>query len=346
MALETECDYELGHVIQKNVLGTISRALHFDTAKLIVVRTLEYSGISEVQLDARYKFVKKWVNKVREIESENLIDFLLVDKNKEAWAVNIAMEFVPGGSLTNIVKYFGSFKEKLVQIYVAQTLQGLKALHENNLIHGDLKLNNLFVDDVGTVKLGDFGFMKQTFLLEDPEDSPESFQYLLSPLLNSETNTPPEIFQWSEYTLDDSFDVWCLGLVIYEMLSGKSLFGIFQNHQDKLFTYLKGLKEVPPIKLKISKYWRDFLKRWLQPDPNERATVDELLEHPFITFSEKDLRSSKEASNLISFFSIAASQLSDVSPPNESNTDSQNIQSLNKDKYLAESTSVREPSCK
>ena len=118
------------------------------------------------------------------------------------------MEFVPGGSLTNILKYFGSFKEKLVKIYITQLLQGLKELHDNEIVHGDLKLNNIFVDDIGTIKLGDFGFMKQTFVLEEPDEDPSVFEYLMCPLINSEMNTPPEIFQVAGYELDKSYDVW------------------------------------------------------------------------------------------------------------------------------------------
>lgn len=103
------------------------------------------------------------------------------------------MEFVPGGSLQNILKYFGTFKEKLAKIYVLQILDGLCCLHGNGFLHGDLKLSNILVDDVGVVKLADFAFLKQTFLLEQPDEPPEAFRSIITPLINSEGNVTPEM---------------------------------------------------------------------------------------------------------------------------------------------------------
>ena len=118
------------------------------------------------------------------------------------------MEFVPGGCLQNILKYFGTFKEKLVKIYVLQILDGLHSLHGHGIIHGDLKLSNVLVDDQGIVKLADFAFLKQTFLLELPNEPPEAFRSLISPLLNSEGIVTPEMCKQDFYQPDPSFDIW------------------------------------------------------------------------------------------------------------------------------------------
>jgi len=123
---------------------------------------------------------------LKEVESENVVDYILADKDNTTCSINVAMEFVPGGSLQNILKYFGTFKEKLVKIYVIQILGGLINLHSNGIIHGDLKLSNSLIDDAGVVKLADFAFLKQTFLLEQPDEPLEAFQNIISPLLNSE----------------------------------------------------------------------------------------------------------------------------------------------------------------
>lgn len=160
------------------------------------------------------------------------------------------MEFVPGGSLRNILKYFGTFKEKLVKIYVIQILNGLLALHANGIIHGDVKLTNALVDDMGVVKLADFAFLKQTFMLEAEGEPPEAFQQIITPLLNSEGNLTPEMCRQERYIPDPSFDMWCLGLVVYEMLAGRALFSIFEGHEDKLQGFLKELDEPPAIDIK------------------------------------------------------------------------------------------------
>ena len=73
------------------------------------------------------------------------------------------MEFVPGGSLRFILNNFVKFKEKLIRSYTKQILEGLKSLHEKSIFHGDIKWSNLLIDDLGIVKLSDFGFIKQVF---------------------------------------------------------------------------------------------------------------------------------------------------------------------------------------
>lgn len=154
--------------------------------------------------------------------------------------------------MNKILRYFGTFKERLVKIYALQILRGLEALHSNDIVHGDLKLSNTFVDDIGVIKLADFGFMKQTFVLESEGEDIESFRYITCPLLNSESQVPPELCKSTSYNIEPSYDIWCFGLVIYEMLTGSSLFNLFEKHLEGLYLYLKGLDEVPPLKIKIS----------------------------------------------------------------------------------------------
>lgn len=75
-----------------------------------------------------------------------------------------------GGSLRHLLDYFVSFKENLVKNYVIQILNGLKILHTIS-IHGDLKNSNLFVDELGVLKLSDLGCIKKSLepeLLDQP----------------------------------------------------------------------------------------------------------------------------------------------------------------------------------
>jgi len=61
------------------------------------------------------------------------------------------------------------------------------------------------------------------------------------------------------YQPDPSFDIWCLGLIVYEMLAGKPLFSIFERHEDNLHSFLRELEEPPAIDIKCTKSCRDFL---------------------------------------------------------------------------------------
>lgn len=125
------------------------------------------------------------------------------------------------------------------------------------------------------------------------------------------------------------------------MIVGESLLEEFMNDSDQLLDYLADLKVTPEFEIDMTTSCRDFLSKCLNPDPKERATIDELLSHKFLEMDEKEMYQSREASNFISFFSILASQNSSTDPkkasmaiPNETAmsmckvTDSQ--QTLNK----------------
>ncbi|CAI2383495.1 unnamed protein product [Moneuplotes crassus] len=307
---DNEKEYDLGNVITMNQTGKISRALHFNTAKLIIVRTLEYSSLSEDQLRARLDYIQENLDLLSEIKSPNIIEFICADQDYENCSINVGMEFVPGGSLQNILKYFGTFKEKLAKIYIIQILDGLHNLHNNGFLHGDLKLSNVLVDDVGIVKLADFAFLKQTFLLEQADEPPEAFRSIITPLIHSEGIITPEMCKQDFYHPDSSFDIWCLGLILYEMLAGRPLFSIFEGQEEKLHSFLKELDEPPIIDINCSKMCQDFLYCCLCADHTKRATAEDLLNHPFLSLSTEERRESQDASNFISFFSIVASQAS------------------------------------
>jgi len=130
------------------------------------------------------------------------------------------MEYVPGGSLKAILEYFCSFKENLIKIYSQQILNALAILHSRNMIHGDLKLENIMVDDLGTLKLSDFGFLKRTLITTEKykiyEDwinekfvaNNQDYETVSIPMVNSELSTPPEVLQKSDYKINSSYDIW------------------------------------------------------------------------------------------------------------------------------------------
>ena len=80
--------------------------------------------------------------------------------------LNIFLEYVPGGSVTALLRNYGAFEEPLVKNFVRQILCGLDYLHERDIIHRDIKGANILVDNKGGVKISDFGISKK---VEDSE---------------------------------------------------------------------------------------------------------------------------------------------------------------------------------
>lgn len=91
---------------------------------------------------------------------------LLKDSSVDKQYLNIFLEYVPGGSITTLLKNYGAFEESLVKLWVKQMLMGLNYLHEKGIIHRDIKGANILVDNRGGIKISDFGISKK---IEDGE---------------------------------------------------------------------------------------------------------------------------------------------------------------------------------
>jgi NIMA (never in mitosis gene a)-related kinase len=118
------------------------------------------------------------------------------------------MEFADGGDLYQKIlenqQRNSNIPEREIWQMVGQMISGLKALHDKNILHRDLKCANIFLNRDGTVKLGDLNVSKVA-------------KY--GGLLFTQTGTPyyasPEV--WKDQPYDNKSDIWSLGCMIYEM---------------------------------------------------------------------------------------------------------------------------------
>lgn len=123
------------------------------------------------------------------------------------------MEFVNGGELFFHLNKANKFTEERAKFYAAEILLAVEYLHSQGIVYRDLKPENILLDREGHVKLTDFGLAKDN--LHDTDGRTESFcgttEYLA-----------PEIIKEKSYGV--SVDIYCLGLVLYEMMTGHNPF--------------------------------------------------------------------------------------------------------------------------
>ena len=189
---------------------------------------------------------------------------------KSAHSLYIILEYCENGSLHSICKNFGKFPENLVSLYMAQVLQGLLFLHEQGVIHRDIKGANILTTKEGLVKLADFGVAtKQTGLAE-----------------GSVVGTPywmaPEVIVLSGATT--ASDIWSLGCTVIELLDGKPPYHKLAP-MPALFRIVND--DHPPLPEGASPLVRDFLMQCFQKDPNLRVSAKKLLKHPWIVSTKK-----------------------------------------------------------
>lgn len=163
--------------------------------------------------------------------------------------------------------------EKEAKHLFRQIATAVKFMKDNNILHRDLKPGNLFLTEDMQVKVGDFGCSAKLKSREERRNSQ----------LGTPNYLPPEIYLRKEYNF--SCDVWSIGCILYMLLVGKTPFESTSTKQ----TYRRILKLAYVIPEVLSKEAKDLLKKILVLDPDERITIEQILEHPFLKEEHKEL---------------------------------------------------------
>lgn len=155
-----------------------------------------------------------------------------------------------------------------LQRLVAELVYAVKSCHSKNIAHCDIKPSNFLVDEYGRVKITDFGLAT-----ECPKDNPFcSLRSGTMPFM------APELFGMDDYNPLAS-DIWSLGVTIYNIVTGKYPFS-----SDDDITFVSQIEMgVYNSDLIRDPYLRNLIERCLVVDPTKRATIDELVSHPYFT---------------------------------------------------------------
>lgn len=177
---------------------------------------------------------------------------------------NLFMEYAPKGTLSDAVRNGNGMEEAMVGFYARQILLGLNYLHLNGIVHCDLKGQNVLVTEQGA-KISDFGCARRV---------EEELVISGTPAFMA-----PEVARGEEQGF--ASDVWALGCTLLEMITGKMPWQGFSDPAAVL--YRIGFSgDVPEIPDYVSEQGKDFLRKCLKRDPNERWSVVELLGHEFV----------------------------------------------------------------
>lgn len=196
----------------------------------------------------------------------------------------ILIEFCAGGAVDAVMlELERPLTESQIQVVCRQTLEALNYLHDNKIIHRDLKAGNILFTLDGDIKLADFGVSAKNTRTIQRRDSFIGTPYWMAPeVVMCETS--------KDRPYDYKADVWSLGITLIEMAEIEP-----PHHElNPMRVLLKIAKSEPPTLAQPSRWssnFKDFLKKCLEKNVDSRWTTSQLLQHPFVTVdSNKPIR--------------------------------------------------------
>ncbi|KAE8661120.1 PRA1 family protein A2 isoform 2 [Hibiscus syriacus] len=197
--------------------------------------------------------------------------------------IHLVLEYCKGGDLSMYVTRHGSVPEATAKHFMQQLAAGLQVLRDNNLIHRDLKPQNLLLttnDGNAVLKIADFGFARSL----QPKGLAET-------LCGSPLYMAPEIMQLQKY--DAKADLWSVGAILFQLVTGKTPFT--GNNQIQLLQNILKSTDLhfPAENDYLTADCKDLCQKLLRRNPVERFTFEEFFNHPFLSRGppEKSLRS-------------------------------------------------------
>ncbi len=262
IALEGGVIYQLGNCIGSGQFGEVYRALNLDSGQMVAIKRISIDGRTETEVqDLMHE-----VNLLKSLRDNSIVRYEGFYKDSDY--MNIVIEYVENGSLLHTLRTFGSFPEKLTASYTIKILEGLQYLHDQHVVHCDLKAANILTTKNGNIKLTDFGVSLnlQTVKKAGTEE------------INGTPNwLSPEVIQLKG--VSPAADIWALGCTIIEMLTGYPPYsGI--NTMSAMFRIVED--KHPPLPEGCSLELVDLLLQVFQREPINRPSAKALNYHAWI----------------------------------------------------------------
>lgn len=263
----------LGKTIGAGSMGKVKLARKEDGSEQVACKIVPRGSTEEHQTraDKERADQSKEIRTAREAAIVTLLNHPHIcgmrDVVRTSYHWYMLFEYVNGGQMLDYIISHGKLKEKQARKFSRQIASALDYCHRNSIVHRDLKIENILISKTGDIKIIDFG-LSNLF-------SPRGY---LKTFCGSLYFAAPELLQARAYT-GPEVDIWSFGIVLYVLVCGKVPFD--DQSMPALHAKIKkGLVDYPSW---LSSECKHLMSRMLVTDPKQRATMQEVMNHPWMT---------------------------------------------------------------
>ncbi|XP_061689390.1 serine/threonine-protein kinase Nek4 isoform X2 [Syngnathoides biaculeatus] len=257
-------NYIFIRVVGKGSYGEVNLVKHRTDRKQYVIKKLNLTTSSKRER----RGAEQEAQLLSQLRHPNIVTY------RESWEgtdlqLYIVMGFCEGGDLYHRLKQQKGelLPERQVVEWFVQIAMALQYLHERNILHRDLKTQNIFLTKTNIIKVGDLGIAR---VLENQND-------MASTLIGTPYYMSPELFSNKPY--NHKSDVWALGCCVYEMSTLKHAFNA-KDMNSLVYRIVEG--RLPQMPSKYDPQLGELIKSMLCKRPDDRPDVKLILRHPYI----------------------------------------------------------------
>ncbi|XP_031958374.1 mitogen-activated protein kinase kinase kinase 4 isoform X7 [Corvus moneduloides] len=259
--------WQRGNKIGEGQYGKVYTCISVDTGELMAMKEIRFQPND-------HKTIKETADELKIFEGikhPNLVRYFGVELHREE--MYIFMEYCDEGTLEEVSKL--GLQEHVIRLYSKQITIAINVLHEHGIVHRDIKGANIFLTSSGLIKLGDFGCSVKL------KNNTQTMPGEVNSTLGTAAYMAPEVITRAKGEGHGrAADIWSLGCVVIEMVTGKRPWHEYEHNFQIM--YKVGMGHKPPIPDKVSPEGKDFLCHCLESDPKMRWTASQLLDHPFV----------------------------------------------------------------
>ncbi|CAD8155950.1 unnamed protein product [Paramecium pentaurelia] len=241
--------------------GCVKLARDRQTGLLYAMKIIEKQGVSIENLKREIRIQKK----LQHPHVIQLFEFFEDDQN-----VYLILEYAENGSLFGYLRKRKILNENESFVYFFQTCLGIDYLHKKQIIHRDLKPENLLLDKDGNIKICDFGWSAEIMITQTRNTFCGTIDYMTPEMLEDKPH-------------DQTLDMWCLGVLLYELIHGTAP---FKGRND--FEKCQNILKQENFEILASDQAKDLILGLMKRDSKQRLTMDQVFSHPWMLKMAKE----------------------------------------------------------